>query len=74
VKSVDIERHSLVVEHGDIPGFMAAMTMSYDVGKTEDLAKVAAGDQIHADVVVNADEMHLENIRTASRPTSKSSQ
>ena len=55
VKSVDTAKHSLVVQHGDIPGFMAAMTMSYDVGKTEDLAKVTAGDHIHADVVVNAD-------------------
>ncbi len=74
VKSIDNAQHSLVVEHGDIPGFMAAMTMSYNVGKTEDLAKVTAGDHIQADVVVNADEMHLENIRAASRPTSKSSQ
>ena len=71
VKSIDIKQHSLVVQHGDIPGFMAAMTMSYNVGKTEDLAKVAAGDQIHADVVVNSDEMHLENIAVTGHPKGK---
>ncbi len=71
VKSIDIKQHSLVVQHGDIPGFMAAMTMAYNVVKTEDLAKVSAGDQIHADVVINADEMHLENIAVTGQPKTK---
>jgi Cu/Ag efflux protein CusF len=62
VKSVDIKQRTLVVQHGDIPGFMAAMTMPYSAGKAEDLAKLAVGDQIHADVVVNSDETHLEKI------------
>jgi Cu/Ag efflux protein CusF len=63
VKSVDSKQQKLVVQHGDIPGFMAAMTMPYNSGKQEDLTKVSVGDQIHADVVVNDSEMHLENIR-----------
>jgi Cu/Ag efflux protein CusF len=62
VKSVDSKQQKLVVQHGDIPGFMAAMTMPYNAGKQEDLKKVSVGDQIHADVVVNDSEMHLENI------------
>jgi Cu/Ag efflux protein CusF len=62
VKSVDEKQRTLVVQHGDIPGFMAAMTMPYKAGQAENLAKLAPGDQIHADVVVNSDEMHLENI------------
>ena len=67
VKSVDAKQHTLVVQHGEIPGFMAAMTMSYSAGKAEDLAKLAPGDQIHAELVVNPDEMHLENI-AVTRP------
>ena len=63
VKSVDTKQQKLVVQHGDIPGFMAAMTMPYNSGKQEDLSKVSVGDQIRADVVVNDSEMHLENIR-----------
>jgi Cu/Ag efflux protein CusF len=74
VISMDVKRRTLVVQHGDIPGFMAAMTMPYSAGKTEDLAKVASGDQIHADVVVNADEMHLENISVTGHPNSKNTQ
>jgi Cu/Ag efflux protein CusF len=66
VKSVDVKQRTLVVQHGDIPGFMDAMTMPYQAGKAEDLAKLAPGDQIHADVVVNSDETHLENISVTS--------
>jgi Cu/Ag efflux protein CusF len=33
VKSVDAAAERLVIQHGDIPGLMGAMTMSYDAGK-----------------------------------------
>jgi protein SCO1/2 len=63
VKSVDTKQHKLLVQHGAIPGFMGAMTMAYPAAKAEDLGKIAAGDQIQADVVVSDTEMHLENIK-----------
>ncbi|HTB68249.1 MAG TPA: copper-binding protein [Steroidobacteraceae bacterium] len=63
VKSVDAAAERLVIQHGDIPGLMGAMTMSYDAGKHEDLRKVAAGDAIESDVVVNDAGTHLENIK-----------
>ena len=50
------------------------MTMTYSAGKSEDLAKLAPGDQIHADVVVNTDEMHLENLSVTGHPDSKNTQ
>jgi Cu/Ag efflux protein CusF len=62
IRSVDAANGRLVVQHGDIPGFMGAMTMSYGVGKHEDLKKLAAGDQIQSDVVENDSETYLENI------------
>lgn len=66
VKSVDTKDHKLTVQHGDIPGFMAAMTMAYPAGKTEDLTKVAPGDQIQADVAVSDSDIHLENIKVTT--------
>jgi Cu/Ag efflux protein CusF len=63
VKSVDAEGGSLTVQHGEIPGFMGAMTMSYRAGRQEDLKKVSAGDQIQSDVVVDDTGTHLENIK-----------
>ena len=64
VKSVDAKNHKLVVDHKEIPGFMKAMTMPYNVRKEEDLTKISAGDQIAADVVVSAEEgRYLENVK-----------
>jgi Cu/Ag efflux protein CusF len=71
VKSVDNKDHKLTVQHGDIPGFMAAMTMAYPAGKTEDLSKVAPGDQIQADVSVSDSDIHLENIKVTSHAKAK---
>jgi Cu/Ag efflux protein CusF/mono/diheme cytochrome c family protein len=68
IKSVDAADRRIVVQHGDIPGFMGAMTMSYDVGKQEDLQKVAAGDEIQSDVVVSESDNYLENIKVTRRP------
>jgi Cu/Ag efflux protein CusF len=71
VQSVDTKDHKLTVQHGDIPGFMAAMTMAYPAGKTEDLTKVAPGDQIQADVAVNDSDIHLENIKVTTHAKGK---
>ena len=72
VKSVDAQNHKLVVDHKEIPGFMKAMTMPYNVKKEEDLTKVSAGDQIAADVVVSAEEgRYLENVKVTSHATEK---
>ena len=49
------ETHTLVVDHGDIPGFMAAMTMPYSVSSGVDLSGVEPGDRIRAEIVVHAD-------------------
>jgi Cu/Ag efflux protein CusF len=62
VQSVDAANGRLTVQHGDIPGFMGAMTMSYRVGKHEDLKRIAAGDEIQSDVVSGDTEAYLENI------------
>ncbi len=63
VKSVDDKNRKLTVQHGDIPGFMSAMTMPYKVGKSEDLKKVSPGDKIQADVIVSNGGADLENIK-----------
>ena len=49
------ETHTLVVDHENIPGFMAAMTMPYAVVASVDLSTVEAGDRIKARVVVRED-------------------
>ena len=63
VKSVDTKGRKVVVDHKDIPGFMAAMTMPYNAGKDENITKLNPGDRITADVVVGSGDTHLENIK-----------
>lgn len=52
------ETHTLVVDHGNIPGFMAAMTMPYPVSSGVDLSAIEAGDHIAVRVVVHSDNQY----------------
>jgi protein SCO1/2 len=52
----------VLVKHGDIPGFMPAMTMPYTVGDAKILADKQPGDLITATLVVGETEAHLSQI------------
>jgi Cu/Ag efflux protein CusF/cytochrome c5 len=67
VKSVDADTGRLVVQHGEIPGFMGAMTMSYSVSPPSGMKNISPGDQIHSDVVVSDTGSHLENVQVTRR-------
>ena len=62
VVQVDKPQQHLVVNHEEIRGFMAAMTMPYPVADARALDQLSPGDQITADVVVSPNEIHLENV------------
>jgi protein SCO1 len=56
--------NEITVKHGDIPGFMPAMTMSYSVKDQNGFQQVEPGDDITADVITaNNGEYWLENVR-----------
>ncbi len=63
VVAVDAANHELTIAHGDIPGFMEAMTMPYLVSSGNDwvFRAIAPGDQIHATLVVS-DRAELQDI------------
>ncbi|MGA2482766.1 MAG: copper-binding protein [Candidatus Acidiferrales bacterium] len=67
VVAVDVLHHSLVVNHGDIPGFMSAMTMPYDVADPRELEGLGPGDQIRAELVVVRGVAHLEKIAVVAK-------
>lgn len=56
-------RAEITLKHGDIPGFMPAMTMPYAVENATNVAGLTAGDVIDATLVVDGDQAHLEAIR-----------
>lgn len=62
VLSVDVNGRRAVIDHQAIPGFMAAMTMSYPVRDRQTLERLVPGEKITADVVVTADSLWLEHI------------
>ena len=45
----------ITVQHGDIPGFMPAMTMAYKLKDPSAIQKLKPGDEISADVLVHSD-------------------
>ena len=62
VVSVDKRANMVNVDSEAIPGFMDAMTMPYTVKPADELDKLAAGDAITADIVVQDDNSWLENV------------
>ncbi len=52
-KVTEVSKDRLTVDHGDVPGFMGAMTMPYKVDKVDILSKVKKNDQIEATVYEN---------------------
>jgi protein SCO1/2 len=53
----------VTLEHGDIRGFMPAMTMPYAVESASAAAGLSAGDIIDATLVVSGSNVHLRGIR-----------
>jgi len=68
VVAIDKPNKSLTVDGDEIPGFMSAMEMPYDVKDASLLDKLAPGDRIAADIVVKDDQSWLENIRVTKPP------
>jgi protein SCO1/2 len=61
----DTATNQITVNHGDIPGFMSAMTMPYTVKDPAVLQAIEPGDKVSAEVVAGKDptEYWLENVR-----------
>lgn len=69
VVSIDTRANMANIDGEEIAGFMGAMTMPYVVKPSSELDKLAPGDAITADVVVQGDDSWLENVMVAAHPT-----
>jgi protein SCO1/2 len=57
------EDASVVIKHEEIPGYMHAMTMPFDVKDTNELAKITPGDVVQFDLVITSDSGWIEKIK-----------
>ncbi|HXA56903.1 MAG TPA: SCO family protein [Candidatus Acidoferrum sp.] len=63
VLSIDPANSRLDIDGDAVPDFMAAMAMPYTVHDKAEIAKVASGDEINADIIVPQDaEAYIQNI------------
>jgi Cu/Ag efflux protein CusF len=67
ILSIDQANQQVTMKHGDIPGLMPAMTMTYPVKDKAVITRLAAGDQVKADVVVQDGKADLENVVVQSK-------
>jgi Cu/Ag efflux protein CusF len=66
VISAEPQRQMITVKHGEIPGLMPAMTMSYLVAEPKQIESLKPGDKISADLVVSDSKGRLEKIALIS--------
>ena len=63
VAAVDLARSEITLDHGDIPGIMDAMTMTFAVPDAKILEGVAPGAKVEFDVEVVKGEHRVTAIR-----------
>jgi Cu/Ag efflux protein CusF len=71
VISADATKKLLTVKHGDIPGLMPAMTMTYEVAEPKQMETLQPGNKISADLVVSENKGRLEKIAVVSKAGTK---
>jgi protein SCO1/2 len=63
IVSIDQEKKQIILNHGDIPGYMPAMVMPFSVKDANQLSSLARGDEITATLTVGARESWLDSIK-----------
>lgn len=65
--SVDKSKQTIVVSHGDIPGYMPAMIMPFELKDAAQVASLSSGDEITATLVVSSRKSWLEDLRVVRK-------
>lgn len=70
IRKIDRDKPELTLEHEEIPGYMAAMTMPFAVqADPQVLRQLEAGDRIAATLVVEGEKSWIEGISAAPETT-----
>jgi Cu/Ag efflux protein CusF len=63
VRKIEPERNRIVIQHEEIPGYMAAMTMPFQVKDAKQLEGVQPGDTVQFQLRATDNEMWIEDLR-----------
>jgi protein SCO1/2 len=66
VRGIDVHAKSIRIKHEEIPNYMAAMTMPFDVRDAALLRGLSAGDEIGFELVVTKDDSWIGSIQRLS--------
>ena len=71
VREIDKESGQVMIRHDEIPGYMKAMTMPFDLKGKEVLGDLFVGDEVEGLLVVKADDIELNDL-VITRPAEPS--
>jgi protein SCO1/2 len=63
VREIKSDQRSIIIRHQEIPGYMAAMTMPFNITNAQDLAGIAKGDEITFHLHVTDEQSWIDSIR-----------
>src|SRR5205823_13413443 len=63
VMAVKPETKEITIKHEEVPGYMEAMTMPFDVKSTNELAGIAPGDAVSFRMIVTDTEGWIDQIK-----------
>ncbi|MBC8003739.1 MAG: SCO family protein [Opitutaceae bacterium] len=68
VKSINPDGLSVTIQHEEIPDYMPAMTMPFDVKDRNELTGIAAGDAVSFRLLATEDDGWIDQVKKTSEP------
>jgi protein SCO1/2 len=62
VRKIDKESGQVMIRHDEIPGYMKAMTMPFDLKGQEVLNELFPGDEVEGELIVKSDDIEIKNL------------
>jgi protein SCO1 len=67
IVSIDQSKQQIIVNHGEVQGYMPAMVMPFHLKDAAQITRLAKGDEITAVLVVSGSESWLEDLRITQK-------
>lgn len=72
VEELRLDENTVVVDHQEIPGYMAAMRMPFDVKDSNEISNLEPGEEIHFRMLVSETDGWIDQVRKTGVRVSRS--